>query len=115
MTADHTFAPSDAERLGHEVTATVSALLAGRRSQIEVATGCILAGGHVLIEDIPGVGKTLLAQALAAAVGGTFSRVQGTADLLPSDILGALAPNADGSACTSGPARCSPTSCCSTS
>lgn len=48
----------------------------------------LLAGGHVLFEDIPGVGKTLLAKALAKAVQGTFSRVQCTPDLLPSDILG---------------------------
>lgn len=48
----------------------------------------LLAGGHVLFEDIPGVGKTLLVKALAKAVQGTFSRVQCTPDLLPSDILG---------------------------
>lgn len=48
----------------------------------------LLSGGHVLLEDVPGVGKTLLAKALAQALGGPFSRVQGTPDLLPSDLLG---------------------------
>ena len=48
----------------------------------------LLTGGHVLLEDVPGVGKTLLAKALAQALGGSFSRVQGTPDLLPSDLLG---------------------------
>ncbi len=74
----------------------MSSLVAGRQAQIEIATACVLAGGHLLIEDIPGVGKTLLAQGLAASVGGSFSRVQGTADLLPSDVIGSLAPNPDG-------------------
>ena len=49
----------------------------------------LLAGGHALIEDVPGVGKTLLARAFSRALGMDFSRVQGTPDLLPSDILGA--------------------------
>ena len=74
----------------------VGSVLAGRRDQIEVATACVLAGGHLLAEDIPGVGKTLLAQAVAATVGGSFARVQGTADLLPADVVGSLAPNAEG-------------------
>lgn len=82
--------------MADSVTSTVSSLLAGRREQIEIATACALAGGHVLIEDVPGVGKTLLAQGLAAAIGGTFSRLQGTADLLPADIIGSLTPNGDG-------------------
>ncbi len=87
---------SAAHELADQITATVSSLLAGRSEQIEVVTACVLAGGHLLIEDVPGVGKTLLAQGVAAAVGGSFSRVQGTADLLPSDVLGSLAPNSDG-------------------
>ncbi len=74
----------------------MSSVLAGRREQIEVLTACVLGGGHLLIEDLPGVGKTLLAQSTAAAVGGSFSRVQGTSDLLPADVVGSLAPNAEG-------------------
>ena len=60
----------------------------GKRSTIQLMIVALLAAGHVLFEDIPGVGKTLLVKALAKAVQGTFSRVQCTPDLLPSDILG---------------------------
>ncbi|WP_324252608.1 AAA family ATPase [Enterococcus faecium] len=60
----------------------------GKRSTIQLMIVALLAGGHVLFEDIPGVGKMLLVKALAKAVQGTFSRVQCTPDLLPSDILG---------------------------
>ncbi len=60
----------------------------GKRSTIQLMIVALLAGGHVLFEDIPGVGKTLLVKALAKAVQGTFSRVQCTPDLLASDILG---------------------------
>ncbi len=60
----------------------------GKHSTIQLMIVALLAGGHVLFEDIPGVGKTLLVKALAKAVQGTFSRVQCTPDLLPSDILG---------------------------
>ncbi|WP_447300816.1 AAA family ATPase [Enterococcus faecium] len=60
----------------------------GKRSTIQLMIVALLAGGHVLFEDIPGVGKTLLVKALAKAVQETFSRVQCTPDLLPSDILG---------------------------
>ncbi|HFX3793037.1 MoxR family ATPase [Enterococcus faecium] len=60
----------------------------GKRSTIQLMIVALLAGGHVLFEDIPGVGKTLLVKALAKAVQGTFNRVQCTPDLLPSDILG---------------------------
>ena len=85
-----------ATSLAHSLSGAVASVMAGRHEQIEVATACVLAGGHLLIEDIPGVGKTLLAQSMAAAVGGTFSRVQGSADLLPADVVGTLAPAADG-------------------
>lgn len=95
-TADRTLAPTDVQRVSGSIAATMASLVAGRQAQIEIATACVLAGGHLLIEDIPGVGKTLLAQGLAASVGGSFSRVQGTADLLPSDVIGSLAPNPDG-------------------
>jgi MoxR-like ATPase len=69
--------------------------MAGRSETTEVAVACLLSGGHLLIEDIPGVGKTLLAQSLAAAVGGTFHRVQGTPDLLPGDVTGSMVPQGD--------------------
>ena len=96
LAPDRSPTPSAATSLAVALNQGVGAVLAGRHEQIEVATACVLAGGHVLIEDIPGVGKTLLAQTIAAAIGGSFARVQGSADLLPADVVGSLAPAADG-------------------
>lgn len=61
----------------------------GKRNVVELAVICVLTGGHLLLEDVPGVGKTTLGLAIARALGGSFARVQFTSDLLPSDILGA--------------------------
>jgi MoxR-like ATPase len=68
--------------------ANVAEVIRGKPAAIRLAITTLLARGHLLIEDIPGVGKTTLARALAAALGGTFRRVQFTSDLLPSDIVG---------------------------
>ena len=68
--------------------AAVRAALRGKDLVVDRALTAILAGGHLLLQDVPGVGKTTLASALAAAVGGTFARVQFTSDLLPADITG---------------------------
>jgi len=66
----------------------VNKLVLGKPHEIRLAFACLLAGGHLLIEDLPGLGKTTLAHALAATVGLEFQRTQFTSDLLPSDILG---------------------------
>jgi len=66
----------------------ISTIVVGKRPQIEDCVACLLAGGHLLIEDIPGVGKTTLAHALAVSLGLRFSRTQFTADLMPSDLIG---------------------------
>jgi len=66
----------------------ISTIIVGKRPQIEDCVACLLAGGHLLIEDVPGVGKTTLAHALAVSLGLRFSRVQFTADLMPSDLIG---------------------------
>jgi MoxR-like ATPase len=66
----------------------LESVLIGKRAPIVQAVSCLLAGGHLLIEDVPGVGKTTLAHALATSLGLGFSRVQFTSDLLPSDITG---------------------------
>lgn len=66
----------------------VQRVILGKPKAVELATVGLLAGGHVLIEDIPGVGKTMLARAIAKSIGGTFRRIQFTPDLLPSDITG---------------------------
>jgi MoxR-like ATPase len=66
----------------------VERAVSGKREGVSLAVTALLAGGHVLIEDVPGVGKTLLAKALARSVAGDFRRVQFTPDLLPADITG---------------------------
>jgi MoxR-like ATPase len=66
----------------------VDSIIVGKRDRIEDCVACLVAGGHLLIEDVPGVGKTTLAQALAVSLGLRFSRVQFTADLMPSDLAG---------------------------
>jgi MoxR-like ATPase len=66
----------------------ISTIVVGKRSQVEDCVACLLAGGHLLIEDVPGVGKTTLAHTLAMSLGLEFRRVQFTADLLPSDLVG---------------------------
>lgn len=63
-------------------------VLLGDRRPVELAVAAFLSGGHLLVEDTPGLGKTLLAKAMAAGIGGSFHRIQGTADLLPSEITG---------------------------
>ena len=86
LASERTPAPSGPNSLATSLVTSISSVLAGRHEQIEIATACVLAGGHLLAEDIPGVGKTLLAQTAAASLGGTFARVQGTADLLPGHV-----------------------------
>jgi MoxR-like ATPase len=66
----------------------ISTIIVGKRPQITDCLACLLAAGHLLIEDIPGVGKTTLAHALAISLGLKFSRVQFTADMMPSDLIG---------------------------
>jgi len=66
----------------------ISTIIVGKRGPIEDCVACLLAAGHLLIEDVPGVGKTTLAHALSVSLGLKFSRVQFTADLMPSDLVG---------------------------
>ena len=66
----------------------LQSVIVGKQQEIDACIACLLAGGHLLIEDVPGVGKTTLAQALARAFGLAFSRVQFTSDLMPSDLSG---------------------------
>lgn len=71
-----------------KVVAQVGSIILGKESQIRLSIACLLARGHLLIEDIPGVGKTMLAHALATSLGMAFQRIQFTSDLLPADIIG---------------------------
>jgi len=81
-------AADSAERL-HALTQALSQIILGKEQVVRLAVTCLLARGHLLFEDQPGVGKTLLSQALAQSLGLQFRRVQFTSDLLPADILGA--------------------------
>ncbi len=72
----------------HRLRDAVGSALEGKEEAVELALVALLARGHLLIEDVPGVGKTTLARALARAVGGDLRRVQFTSDLMPSDLLG---------------------------
>ena len=76
-----------AQRLTH-LKGQISTIVVGKPQQVEDCLACLLAGGHLLVEDVPGVGKTTLAHALAISLGLQFSRVQFTADLMPSDLIG---------------------------
>jgi MoxR-like ATPase len=67
---------------------SLGTIILGKDEQISLALACLLARGHLLIEDLPGLGKTMLAQALARVLGLSFSRIQFTSDLLPADIIG---------------------------
>ena len=75
------------EKLDH-LLSQAGRIILGKPNQIRLATACLLARGHLLIEDMPGVGKTTLALAIARVLGLQFQRVQFTSDLLPADILG---------------------------
>lgn len=72
----------------------VAGVIIGKREVIELAVIALLARGHLLLDNVPGAGKTMLARALAASLALTFRRIQLTSDLMPSDITGASLPNA---------------------
>jgi MoxR-like ATPase len=75
---------------GQRVLDAVGAVLVGHRQPLTLALAAVLAGGHVLLEDVPGIGKTLAARSLAAALGLDFRRLQCTPDLLPADVTGSF-------------------------
>jgi len=78
-----------------QVLAQIGSVLIGKEQQIRLSLSCLIAGGHLLIEDIPGVGKTTLAQTLGLTLGLESKRIQFTSDLLPSDIIGVSIFNSD--------------------
>jgi MoxR-like ATPase len=80
--------PTGAAELLGRLEANVHQVIVGKDDVVRMAAAGLVAGGHVLLQDLPGTGKTMLARALATSVGGTFRRIQCTPDLLPSDITG---------------------------
>jgi len=85
-------APSPLERL----IATAGQVILGKEPQVRLALACLIARGHLLIEDLPGVGKTTLAHVLAKTLGMHFQRIQFTSDMLPADIIGVSVYERDG-------------------
>jgi MoxR-like ATPase len=90
--------PDTAEHLGDLyalIVESVQSVLYADDDTVQLAVGCLLAQGHLLVEDLPGLGKTTLAKALARSLGLDFHRVQFTADLLPADVTGAMVLDRD--------------------
>jgi MoxR-like ATPase len=94
-TETNPFRGTDANGLGGSfkelfdaLSAQIETVIRGKRRAIHLALVCLFAEGHLLVEDVPGVGKTSLAKAIARSVGGTWRRIQFTPDLLPSDVTG---------------------------
>ena len=76
-------------QLIHATLSQLNQVILGKDSQVKLALSCLLANGHLLLEDLPGMGKTTLAHALAKVCGLDYKRVQFTSDLLPADLIGA--------------------------
>ena len=82
--------PADAAELAQRVLDEVETAVVGKRPSLTLVLSAIVAGGHVLLEDFPGLGKTLAARSFAQALGLDFKRAQFTPDLLPSDLTGSF-------------------------
>ena len=76
------------QQVAERIAVSVSQVIVGKRNEVRLTIVGLLSQGHILIEDIPGVGKTMLAKALARSIGSSFSRIQFTPDMLPSDVTG---------------------------
>ena len=77
-----------AREVGASIISNIQKVIVGKDDMVRLGAAALFSGGHILIEGVPGVGKTMFARALATSIGGSFKRIQCTADLLPSDITG---------------------------
>ncbi len=107
-----TMPPTEVGRLARAVLDAVGQVVVGKRDALELVLAGILAGGHVLLEDLPGLGKTLTARSFAQALGLDFRRLQFTPDLLPADVTGSFLYDQRSGDFTFRAGRSSPT-CCS--
>lgn len=78
----------DVASIAQRISENIQKVILGKKDEIELAILALLSKGHILLEDVPGVGKTVLAKSLAASLGCSFKRIQFTPDLLPSDVIG---------------------------
>ena len=76
------------QELMEKIVENIERVIVGKRRVVELAVISLLSQGHLLIEDVPGVGKTMLARSLALSIGSSFGRIQFTPDMLPSDVTG---------------------------
>ena len=85
---DGASAAATIQQAAERIRASVGQVVVGGERAVDLVMVAVLAGGHVLLEDVPGTGKTLMARSFAASIGGTFRRIQFTPDLMPADVLG---------------------------
>ena len=88
MTEKTNHSCNEAAKTANLITDNINHVIVGKQTSVELATIALMSGGHILVEDVPGVGKTVLARSLAISSGCTFKRIQFTPDLLPADIIG---------------------------
>jgi MoxR-like ATPase len=85
---EKTYTPAQIRQWGERIINNVEKVIIGKRPVVEMALVALLADGHILLQDVPGVGKTMTARALAVSIGGEFRRLQFTPDLMPNDVIG---------------------------
>ena len=88
VTEKLTYSYNQATQTANLITDNINQVIVGKQTSVELATIALMSGGHILVEDVPGVGKTVLARSLAISSGCTFKRIQFTPDLLPTDVSG---------------------------
>ena len=88
VTAKLDYSYNQATQTANLITDNINHVIVGKQTSVELATIALMSGGHILVEDVPGVGKTVLARSLAISSGCTFKRIQFTPDLLPTDVSG---------------------------